>query len=92
MLAQIGGPILGEELDLKIVGAYNRIWNDEKLFKQYEPEAFPTGFWQFNYSPAGIYRMDGWVATIRGINSLFWGSQIYPVQNRYGRYLSYGSV
>ena len=91
-LAYIGGNILGQTADSLIAGAYNRIWNDDIGLGGYPSESFPTGYWQFNYSPVGIYRQDNWVATIHGINQNFWGTETYSSENRYGRYQSYGAV
>lgn len=31
------------------------------------------GYYQFNYSPAGIYRQNNWVATMRSATTQFWG-------------------
>lgn len=91
-LAYIGGEILGQTVDLKIAAAYNRIWNDDTGLSSVSAESFPTGFWQFNYSPIGIFRKNNWVSTIHGINAKFWGTEIYSNENRLGRYQSYGAV
>jgi hypothetical protein len=91
-LAYVGGFIMGQTADPIIAGAYNRIWNDDAGLQSYPVETFPTGYWQFNYSPVGLYRQDKWVATLHGINQTFWGTEIYAGKNRYGRYQSYGAV
>ena len=39
----------------------------------------------------GVYRQDDWVASIKGFNKYFWGTEIYSSDNRYGRYQSYGA-
>lgn len=92
-LAFIGGEITGQTADSVMAGAYNRLWgNDSILSNDYSAEAFPEGFWQYNYSPVGVYRKDNWVSTIHGINKTFWGTEIYSTANRFGRYQSYGAI
>ena len=91
-LCNIGGYILGQPLDHKIAAAYNRVWGTHPELASVPAEDFPEGFWQFNYSPIGVYRQDHWVATLHGINNVFWGSEIYSNANRYGIYQSYGAV
>lgn len=51
-----------------------------------------NGFYAFNYSPLGVYRGNGWVATMRSPTTKFWGTEIYENTNRFGRYQSYGSL
>jgi hypothetical protein len=92
-LTLIGGDILGTGLaDPFLARAYNRIWPGDAELSGYGAESFPTGFWQFNYSPIGVYRHADWVATVKGSNKSFWGSEIYVDANRYGRYQGYGVV
>lgn len=50
------------------------------------------GFYQFNYSPIGVYRKDNWVATMRSPTTKFWGAEIYSKRNRFGRYQSHGTL
>lgn len=50
------------------------------------------GFYVYNYGAFGIHRRNGWMLTLKGYNSDVWGSEIYAADNRYGRYISYGSV
>lgn len=51
-----------------------------------------NGFYAFNYSPLGVYRGNGWVATMRSPTTKFWGTEIYENTNRFGRYQSHGSL
>ena len=93
-LGEWGGRLAGQTADSVIAQAYNRRFgvNDYPLFTPYGVEAAPDGFHQFNYSPLGIYRRAGWVASIRAPQRYFWSSEIYPTTNRYGRYQSYGAL
>lgn len=91
-LAIAGGGFYGEPADPEVARLHNRLWNDDPLLQPYGVEPFPTGFWQFNYSPAGLYRTGSAVVSIKGFNDTFWGTEIYSSSNRYGRYQSYGAV
>lgn len=51
-----------------------------------------SGFYQFNYSPIGIYRTHDWVVTMRCPTTAAWGAEIYANKNRFGRYQSTGSM
>ncbi len=87
-----GGDILGTTIDTAVAATYNRIWNDYPPFSSVTAEANPNGFWAYNYSPVGIYRKSDWLVNIKGMNSAFWGAEIYSTENRYGRYQSYGTL
>lgn len=91
-LAKAGGPFLGQTADPKLARFHNRVWGGDADLLPYGNEVFPTGFRQLNFSPAGIYRHGSSVVTIRGLTDTFWGTEIYPDSNRYGRYQAYGSV
>jgi chondroitin-sulfate-ABC endolyase/exolyase len=95
-LGEWGGGVLGgQAADSVVAQAYNRLFGTSypfALFTPYGAEPNPTGFYQFNYSPIGLYRQSNWVATLHGMNSPFWGSEIYATENRYGRYQSYGAL
>lgn len=94
-LGQLGGEVLGMSADPVVARSYNRLFGGSypySLFTPYGVEPNPTGFYQFNYSPVGIYRQSNWVATIKGMGTNFWGSEIYPLENLYGRYTSYGAA
>lgn len=93
-LGEWGGRLMRQSADPVIAQAYNRRFgvNDYALFKPYGAAAAEDGFHQFNYSPLGIYRRAGWVASIRAPQRYFWSAEIYPTTNRYGRYQSYGAL
>ena len=91
-LALAGGDILNKAFDPVVAGMSARIWGQDSQLAGGTAEPFPSGFWQMNYSPLAMYRRNKWAATIKGINNYFWGAEIYPGANRYGRYQSYGAV
>jgi hypothetical protein len=90
-LANIGGSILGIPYDPIMAAHRNWRFGTDPAFSA-TPPSVPTGFWQMNYSPLGVYRHGTWVADIRGHSSYFWGTEIYDGENRYGRYQSFGAV
>ena len=84
-----GGDIYGTGIDETMAAAYNYFFNDTK----YNVAAVDyEGFYQFNYSPIGVYRHNDWVATIRTPTTKFWGAEIYNATNRFGRYQSHGTL
>lgn len=88
-LIEIGGDMLGMSYDKELASCYNYFY---KTRKYDAPEWNPNGFYQFNYSPAGVYRHDGWVAVMRCPTTNFWGAEIYNKTNRFGRYQSHGTL
>lgn len=88
----------GMAADPELAGAYIALGGSDKsilaTFKKmgiakYEPE---DGFTVYNYGAFGIHRRDGWMLSLKGYNSDVWASEIYAKENRYGRYLSYGTA
>lgn len=90
LLIEVGGDIKGEIADLELASYYNYFFMTKKYREA--PEIHPEGFYQFNYSPLGIYRHDNWVATMRCPTTNFWGAEIYAGTNRFGRYQSHGTL
>lgn len=84
-MAQASDPV-----DERMAGLYNRFYPGS--FPNVPEETFPHGFWQFNFSPLGVYRQDDWVANMKGFNTNFLGSEIYEDAGRYARYYGYGAV
>lgn len=87
-LVAIGADCLGEQDD-EVAAAYNYFFKTTKYIasaQSYE------GFYQFNYSPLGIYRKGNWVASMRSPTTNFFGAEIYDNQNRFGRYQANGSL
>ena len=88
----------GLAADPELAGAYIALGGTDKTvlaeFKKLglgekKPE---DGFTVYNYSALGIHRRDGWMLSLKGYNSDVWSSEIYAKENRYGRYLSYGTA
>lgn len=89
-LIEVGGDIEEKAYDLELAAYYNYFYKTRKYADA--PELNADGFYQFNYSPAGIYRKDNWVAVMRCPTTNFWGGELYSKQNRFGRYQSHGTL
>ena len=89
-LVEIGGDMDGKEFDPELAAYYNAFFKTDH-YKGVTPRKL-DGFYQFNYSPAGIYRQANWVATMRCPTTRFWGGEIYNKTNRFGRYQSHGTL
>lgn len=89
-LIEVGGDIEGKEIDEELAGYYNAFFRTD-YYKQVKPKEL-AGFYQFNHSPAGVYRYGNWVATMRCPTTRFWGGEIYNKTNRFGRYQSHGTL
>jgi len=87
-LVSIGSDVLGS-MDDEVAAAYNYFFKSTRYNVPAQPY---EGFYQFNYSPLGIYRKANWVASMRSPTTNFWGAEIYSNQNRFGRYQSNGSL
>lgn len=90
LLIEIGGDIKGTVVDLELASYYNYFFMTQK-YKD-APEINLEGFYQFNYSPIGVYRYNNWVATMRCPTTNFWGGELYAQTNRFGRYQSHGTL
>jgi autotransporter-associated beta strand protein len=93
-LGEVGGQFYGSSVDSVVARAYNRRFgtNNYSLFSDSGVEPSPDGFYQFNYSPLGIYRRGTWVASIRAPQRYFWSAEIWTNSNVYGRYQGYGAL
>ena len=89
-LIEIGGELKGTGIDTELASQYNYFTMTDKY--KGVPVFNGEGFYQFNYSPIGVYRQDNWVATMRCPTTKFWGGEIYDKTNRYGRYQAHGSL
>ena len=96
MLGDLTGS--GKPADPELAGAYIALGGTDKdilaTFKKMGlGEIKPSeGFTVYNYTALGIHRRDGWMLSLKGYNSDVWASEIYAKENRYGRYLSYGTA
>ncbi len=87
-LMEVGTDILGAQ-DNELAAAYNYFL----LSNKYDvPEADYAGFYQFNYSPIGVYRGNDWVVTMRAPTTRLWGAEIYSGTSRFSRYQSHGTM
>ena len=89
-MIEIGGDLEGIPNDLKLASYYNYFYKSNKYPDA--PSLNADGFYQFNFSAAGIYRKDNWVAVMRCPTTNLWGSELYSKQNRFGRYQSHGTL
>ena len=89
-LVEIGGDMDGKGFDPELAAYYNAFFKTDH-YKGVAPRKL-DGFYQFNYSPAGVYRQANWVATMRCPTTRFWGGEIYNKTNRFGRYQSHGTL
>ena len=89
-LVEIGGDMDGKEFDPELAAYYNAFFKTDH-YKGVAPRKL-DGFYQFNYSPASVYRQANWVATMRCPTTRFWGGEIYNKTNRFGRYQSHGTL
>lgn len=87
-LIEVSEDVLGHQ-DEELASAYNYFFMTDKYSA---PAADYAGYYQFNYSPAGIYRHDNWIATMRAPTTKLWGAEIYSGTNRFGRYQSHGTL
>ena len=88
----------GCEVDPELAGTYIALGGKDKAilaeFKKLgiKPLQPQDGFRVYNYGGFGIHRRGTWMLTLKGFNSDVWSSEIYAADNRFGRYLSYGSA
>lgn len=88
-LVEIGGDVMGTDIDKDLAAYYNYFF---KTNKYDVPAIDANGFYQYNYSSAGVYRQPGWVAVMKCPTAMLWGSEIYNKTNRFGRYQSHGTL
>jgi len=89
-LDSVGGKLAGVDIDPAMAAAYNYFYNTN-----YYTSAAPAdmdGYYAFNYAQLGIFRKNGWTVDMRGFTDKLFGAEIFPTDNRYGRYQSYGAV
>ena len=58
----------------------------------FRPEPDPQGNLTINYGAFSVHRRDHWMAIAKGSSRYVWGQEIYQNRNRFGRYLSNGSL
>jgi chondroitin-sulfate-ABC endolyase/exolyase len=96
MLGDLTGS--GASIDPDLGGAYLTLGGKDKnlqaVMKQAGIKALPheEGFRVYNYGGFGIHRRGDWMICLKGYNSDVWSTEIYAADNRFGRYISYGSA
>lgn len=88
-LIEIGGDVYGTEMDEDLAAYYNYFFKSSK-YNVAAKDA--NGFYQYNYSSAGVYRQPGWVAVMRCPTAMLWTGEIYNKTNRFGRYQGHGTL
>lgn len=88
-LIEIGGEVYGTEFDEDLAAYYNYFFKSNKYNVAAEDA---NGFYQYNYSAAGVYRQPGWVAVMRCPTAMLWTGEIYNKTNRFGRYQGHGTL
>lgn len=88
-LITAGTDLLGAQ-DNELAAAYNWVYQSTS-YKVPTPANY-NGFYAFNYGSFAIYRQANWVASLRSPTSRVNGSEIFPTENRFGRYQSHGSL
>lgn len=87
-LIEVGADVLGTQ-DNELAAAYNYFIMTDKYDV---PAADYAGYYQFNYSPIGVYRGNDWVVTMRAPTTRMWGAEIYSGTSRFSRYQSHGTM
>lgn len=96
MLGDLTGT--GAEYDPELGGAFLTLGGKDKgllaAMKEagIKPLPHKEGFRVYNYGGFGIHRRGDWMICLKGYNSDVWSTEIYAADNRYGRYISYGSA
>lgn len=57
-----------------------------------EEEPAPNGCVAMNHAASLFHRRGEWLVALRGHNRYVWSTEIYPGNNVYGRYVSYGQI
>jgi hypothetical protein len=88
-LVAAGGALSAVPADTAMAAFYNYIYNTNYYPM---PAADLDGYYAFNYAQLGVFRKNGWTVAMRGFTDRLFGAEIFPTENRYGRYQSYGAV
>ena len=94
-LALSGTPDGQHPIDPDVAETYIRLWGTPpgNLFQGLETDvSSPNGHWTFSYAALSVHRRGDWSVNIKGCNKYVWASEIYGLDNRYGRYQSSGTV
>ncbi len=95
LLALSGTPDGMHAIDAEVASSYVRLWGNppDNSFDGLELDPSPpTGHWTFPYAALSVHRRADWSVNIKGYSRYVWASEIYNLDNRYGRYQSNGTV
>lgn len=91
-----------DEADKELASVYLRLADlgkddAEKIFlKKIKPEPQPSGYWSMNHASAGIFHTGNYAVHFKGWAStdsyMVWDEETYATDNRFGRYLSHGTI
>ncbi len=85
----------GAPVDTEMAATYVRLWGvpPGNPFAGYDLDSSPpNGHWTFPYAALSVHRRADWSVNIKGYSKYVWASEIYNLDNRYGRYQSSGVV
>ncbi|HEX7367730.1 MAG TPA: chondroitinase family polysaccharide lyase, partial [Pelobium sp.] len=88
-LVEIGGDIIGQPFEPEMAAFYNYTYGGNTYAA---PTKDYNGFYASNYANLGVKKSANWTAVMKGLTSYLFGTEIYPTQNRYGRYQAYGAL
>jgi chondroitin-sulfate-ABC endolyase/exolyase len=88
-LVEVGGDIIGASFEPNLAAFYNYTY---KVNYYGVTAGDYDGFYASNYANLGVKKSNTWTAVMKGVTSYLFGSEIYPTQNRYGRYQAYGAL
>jgi len=98
-MANAGDPTGKSKIDKDFAAAYLRLWGDKDIFNTalftkmngIDKEDL-SGYYSFPYAATSVKREKNWAAIIKGYSKYVWASEIYVVENRYGRYPANGTI
>nr|WP_294896710.1 polysaccharide lyase family 8 super-sandwich domain-containing protein [uncultured Pedobacter sp.] len=88
-LITVGGDIINQAFEPEMAAFYNYTYG---VTTYATPAKDYDGFYASNYGNLGVHKRANWTAVMKGVTSYLFGSEIYPTQNRYGRYQAYGAL
>jgi chondroitin-sulfate-ABC endolyase/exolyase len=102
-MAMAGTPDGKQDFDADMAAAFMRLivkpktTMEKKIYTDFQqrgvtPELDPQGNLALGYACTSVQRRSNWAAVVRGQSRYLWGAEHYVNENRYGRYLGYGSL
>ncbi len=97
-VANAGEPFTGNDVWKELAEAYLRLGGkDIDLTRKFmgqlvSAERSPQGNRTYNYAALGVHRRNDWAVFLKAYNKHVWSTEIYTTENRFGRYISYGTA